>query len=70
MLATGWMWKTGSDIWQSISMGLYRYLAVYNPLMDRLFFPLQVWTGTLGILQLEDEDGNMVDIYLGKIYNF
>ena len=26
----------------------------------------QVWTGTYGVLQLEDDNGNLVDIYLGR----
>ena len=41
-----------------------------NPLGKKIICSLQVWTGTLGILQLEDEDGNMVDIYLGKLLLF
>ena len=57
--------------WQSFNAGNWldvengiRYLAEY------FYGTLEVWTGTLGLLQLEDEGGNMVDIYLGKIFCF
>jgi len=45
--------------WLDVENGI-RYLAEY------FYGTLQVWTGTLGILQLEDEDGNLVDIYLDE----
>jgi len=51
--------------WQSFNAG--NWLDVENGirfLAEYVFGDLQVWTGTHGVLQLEDKDGLMVDIYL------
>jgi len=51
--------------WNSFNAG--NWLAVERSvrrLAEYVYGELQVWTGTHGILQLEDKDGNMVDIYL------
>lgn len=51
--------------WQSFNAG--NWLDVENGvrfLAEYVYGELQVWTGTHGVLQLEDKDGQLVDIYL------
>ena len=62
--------------WLDVENGI-RYLAEYyygtlkvvtNRNNKSYILPssIQVWTGTYGVLQLEDDNGNFVDIYLGR----
>ena len=62
--------------WLDVENGI-RYLAEYyygtlkvvNNRYNKSQFlksSTQVWTGTYGVLQLEDDNGNLVDIYLGR----